>query len=64
MGEYRLYCLNDRGRLGLAELIPADSDEEAVSKARELKANAQKCEVWCENRLVAALNAADLTFQA
>jgi hypothetical protein len=48
----------------MAELILADGDEEAVQKSRELKANAQKCEVWFENRLVASLDAADLAWNA
>lgn len=54
MADYRLYCLSKLGNLDLAEVISAESDEEAVSKARGLKGNVRKCEVWRGNRLVAS----------
>lgn len=35
MGEYRLYCLNDLGRFSKSQDIVADSDKQALDKARE-----------------------------
>ena len=56
MAEYRIYCLDERGMLDLAEWVEAESDEEAVLKARELRPHAHKCEIWLKNRLVAKIN--------
>jgi hypothetical protein len=56
MADYRIYCLNERGILDLADWIDAGCDEEAVLKARELRPDARKCELWRENRLVAKIN--------
>lgn len=55
MGEYRLYCLNDLGRFSKSQDIVADSDKQALDKARELKLPAV-CELWQEGRLVATLD--------
>jgi hypothetical protein len=60
MAEYRLYCLDGAGRISLAEWIDADTDEEAIAKARKIEHGAIKCEVWQRNRLVARLSAQDL----
>jgi hypothetical protein len=60
MGEYRLYCLDGAGKIGFADWIEAADDEEAIAKARELKKNVVKCEVWQRHRLVATLDADDL----
>ncbi len=60
MVEYRLYCLDRDGRIDLAEVIHASTDEEAVAKARALKRRTLKCEVWQDRRLVATLTADDL----
>ena len=56
MPDYRLYCLNGEGHIGLADWIEADNDDEAVTLAYKLRPEAHKCEVWCEGRLVAKLN--------
>jgi hypothetical protein len=56
MTQYRLYCLNDRGTFTKSHEIDADDDEQAVSKARELKLPV-KCELWDHERLVAELQA-------
>ena len=61
MAEYRLYCLDGAGKIDLAEVIQASTDEEALAKARDLKQNGLKCEIWQRNRLVAALDAQDLS---
>jgi hypothetical protein len=55
---YRLYSLDGVGHLNLAEEITADSDEEAISKARELKPDALQC--WEGERLVTSLRRQDL----
>ena len=55
MGEYRLYCINDEGRFSKSHDIVADSDEQALDKARELKLPVL-CEVWQLGRFVATLN--------
>jgi hypothetical protein len=52
MVDYRIYCLDGAGNIGLADWIQADSDEEAVLKAREIKPNSRKCEIWHKARLV------------
>ena len=58
--KYRLYCLDAGGQIGMAEWIDAADDEDAVRQAQTLKQDAQKCEVWDGNRLVARLDSQDL----
>lgn len=55
MSNYRLYCLSGEGRIGFADWIEAASDIEAIGKVHELRPDANKCEVWHENRLVAQI---------
>jgi len=57
MAEYRVYCLDGQGQIGLADWIEAESDDEALAKTRALRPDAYKCELWLKNRLVAKLNA-------
>jgi hypothetical protein len=59
-GNYRLYCLDARGQISMAEWIDAADDQDAIRQAQALKQNAQKCEVWDGNRLVARLDWQDL----
>lgn len=59
-GNYRLYCLDARGQISMAEWIDAANDQDAVRQAQALKQNAQMCEVWDGNRLVARLDSQDL----
>ena len=61
MPDYRLYCLNGAGRISLADWIEAETDEEAVEKARTMMHGARKCEVWQRQRLVATLDVQDLS---
>ena len=56
MFDYRLYCLDGAGHIGLADWIEADSDDGAVSEARKLRPDAHVCEIWLKDRLVARLN--------
>jgi hypothetical protein len=58
MGEYRLYCLNDKGRFSKSHDIIADSDDDAIDKAEELKLPV-KCEPWQQGRLVMKLDSQD-----
>ncbi|HJU77909.1 MAG TPA: hypothetical protein VJ597_08305 [Sphingomicrobium sp.] len=60
MAEYRFYCLDGAGRISFAEEIDAANDEEAIAKARELKPDAVKCEIWDDHRLVATLDLRDV----
>jgi hypothetical protein len=54
MGEYRLYCLNERGKFAKSHELEAASDSEAVEQARAMKLPV-KCELWSRDRLVAKL---------
>jgi len=55
MRDYRLYCLDGAKRIAkAAEVISADSDEEATAAARAL-ALPVACELWQGRRLVAAI---------
>ena len=57
MADYRLYCLDGDGHIGLADWIQANTDEEALQKARGLRPDARECEVWLEKRLVGKISA-------
>lgn len=61
MAQYRLYCLNGDGGIGMAESIEAATDEQAIAIARALKRDTLKCEVWSLDGLVATLEARDLS---
>jgi hypothetical protein len=56
MADYRLYCLDGAGNIGFADWIEAQDDDQAVTKARELRPDAQRCEIWLKERLIAKLN--------
>lgn len=60
MAEYKLYCLDHAGKIGLAEWIEASDDQDAVRQARNLKPHVLKCEVWQDKRLVATLGVPEL----
>ncbi len=53
--NYRIYCLNDRGGINLADWIEADNDDEAIRRAQEIEHGAVLAEVWDQNRLIATL---------
>ena len=57
---YRMYCLDGVGSISFAEEIEASSDEEAIAKAREMKPNFLKYEIWHGSRLVSSLRRQDL----
>jgi hypothetical protein len=52
MPDYRLYCLDELGKIAQAEWIEAGSDDEAIVIARA-KQLAVDCEIWEGNRLIA-----------
>jgi hypothetical protein len=52
MPDYRLYCLNDTGKIQSADWIFADTDDEAIALARGKKL-VIRCELWSGNRRVA-----------
>jgi hypothetical protein len=56
MRNYRLYCLDSAGNIGLADWIEAPDDADAVRQARELHRGSLKCEVWLDKRLVATID--------
>lgn len=53
--QYRLYCLSRNGSISLADWIEAESDEQAIARARLIEHGAQKIEIWQRDRLVAAV---------
>jgi hypothetical protein len=57
MKDYRLYCLDGAGNIGLADWIQATDDENAIGKARQVRPDAHMCEIWQKDRLVAKLSA-------
>jgi hypothetical protein len=54
MGQYRLYCLNDRGKFTKSHEIEAADDADALAQARAMKLPVV-CELWNRNRLVEKL---------
>lgn len=61
MADYRLYCLDGAGRISLAEWIGATDDQDAIRQAHDRNLHALKCEIWRDGRLVATLDAKDLS---
>ena len=55
MPEYRLYCLNDQGKITKSHEITASSDAEAVAKAKAMDLP-ERCELWEHSRMVAKLD--------
>ena len=49
------------GHIHYAETLEASYDQDAIQKAHDLKMHAVKCEVWLGERLVATLDAEDLS---
>jgi hypothetical protein len=64
MPEYKLYCLDGGGQIGFADWIEANTDADAIAKARQVKRNGQKCEVWRGTQLIGALDARDLATES
>ena len=56
MADYRIYCIDRDGRIGFAQWLEAECDEEAVAEARRLRPDAERCELWQVGRLVAVLD--------
>ena len=59
MPKYRMYSLNEFGRISYAEDLDAEDDQQAVALVRELSPKARISEVWERRRLVATIKAGD-----
>lgn len=60
MSTYRIYSLNEYGRIGYAEEIDADGDRSAIDLVRERWPTARQCELWEGRRLVATMRGREL----
>jgi hypothetical protein len=58
--QYRLYALSGAGAINLANWIEAETDEQAIAKARQVGHGALKVEIWQRNRLVATLDGPEI----
>ena len=56
MAMYRVYRVDGLGKITAAEWIEADTEEEALSIAREL-CHSVACEVWHRDRLIGKVRA-------
>lgn len=56
MAEYRLYCLDDAGRIARRHEFEAADDAAAIKAAREIESR-DSCELWSGKRKVALLPA-------
>ena len=56
MPNYRLYYVERGGHIGLADWIEAADDDAAVAKARQVRPETHRCEIWRQKRLVATLD--------
>ena len=54
MVSYRLYRLDEAGKISSAEWIEATDDEDAARAAR-LRSKGGTCEIWQRNRLIARI---------
>ena len=52
MAGYRLYCVDGVGKFVTAGYIDADTDKEALAKAREWDGGGLHCEIWDRQRYV------------
>jgi len=55
MSDYRLYCLNDDGKIKEASWIEAKSDDEALIMVRAKKLPTE-CELWLGNSLISRIS--------
>lgn len=56
MASYRLYCLDQQGKISTAEWIEAEDDAAALAAARAL-AKPTDCELWLRNRMIDRIEA-------
>ena len=56
MARYRVYSLDQYGRIGFADEINAVDDQQAILMAKEVKSDAMQWELWEGHRLVAEVN--------
>jgi hypothetical protein len=55
MANYRVYSLDGSGRIGFPVDFDADGDRQAIERVREMRPFPLRCEIWTEQRMVAAL---------
>lgn len=51
MANYRLYCLDGRGKISAAEWLEAEDNAAAVVAARKL-GKSVSCELWLRDRMI------------
>ena len=56
MPSYRLYCLDEAGKIVKAEWLDNDSDSDALEEARQ-RQHPVPCELWERQRLVGTVEA-------
>ena len=59
MSAYRVYFVDGVNRFSRAEWIEAETDEDAIRRARPYMQDSARCEIWDRQRLVARLTAED-----
>lgn len=57
MADYRMYSLDEFGKISYAEYISAPTDVAAIALAREIRPDSRKSEIWQGRRLVATVAA-------
>ena len=60
MPRYRMYSLDQHGRIGLSQEVDASCDQDAIRLFREMKPDARQGELWEGRRLVATLEKSEL----
>ena len=56
MAEYKLYCLDPKGRIARRHEFEASDDADAIDRARTDHPE-ESCELWCGTRKVALIPA-------
>jgi hypothetical protein len=51
MTDYRIYCVDGAGHITSADWIEAESDQDALDRARAMGLDSS-CEIWDRQRLV------------
>lgn len=56
VAEYKLYCLDPRGRIQRRHEFEAADDDAAIAAAR-VRFSGETCELWCGTRKIALIPA-------
>ncbi|MFD1611663.1 hypothetical protein ACFSCW_07610 [Sphingomonas tabacisoli] len=57
MFQYRLFCLDDQGKILHPHVFHAEGDDAALSLARDRQHRQHACELWRGTKLIASLPA-------